>query len=87
MQPNMKARLSLLHKTKEEWDELHDFVPFSGEIIIFDADTTYGYARLKLGDGKTPLKDLPFFIDSTIAKHLEDSMPNGIIDAGRITDC
>lgn len=85
-EPNMRARVSQLHKTEEGWNALAEFIPFSGEIVVFDPDETYHYARLKLGDGKTKLADLPFFIDSIITDHLTKSGLNGIIDAGRITD-
>ena len=78
MKPDMKARLSLLHKSESEWHKLATFVPFSGEVIVFDPDTTHNYARLKIGDGKTLLKDLPFFIDSVIDDH-------AVIDGGRIS--
>ena len=60
----MKARVSQLHKTEAEWNNLPDFIPMFGELIIFDPDKQYKYARTKVGDGKTKLRDLPFFIDA-----------------------
>lgn len=77
----MKARVSQLHKTEAEWNNLPNFVPIDGEFIIFDVDSQNKHIRIKVGDGKTKLKDLPFFIDSTIDRHFD-----GIIDAGRVTD-
>ncbi len=84
--PNMIARISQLHKTEAEWNKLTTFIPISGEVIIFDADKTYNYARVKIGDGKTKLKDLPFFIDSAIEHLITKQRLNEVIDAGRITD-
>lgn len=81
----MKARVSQLHKTEAEWNNLPDFIPMQGELIIFDPDRQHKYARLKIGDGTTKLGVLPFFIDSTV----DDFMLNNsakIIDAGRVTD-
>ena len=78
MKPDMKARLSLLHKTEAEWNRLSALVPYAGEVLVFDPDVLHNYARLKIGDGKTLLKDLPFFIDSIIDDH-------AIIDGGRIS--
>lgn len=72
MKHDMRARISQLHKTEEAWDNLPDFIPFSGEIIVFDPDSRYSYPRLKIGDGVTNLRSLPFF--------------NETIDAGRITE-
>ena len=86
MKPDMKARLSLLHKTEAEWNALTGFIPFAGEVIIFDPDRAHDYARLKLGDGKTLLKDLPFFIDSSINMYMAANRLSEVIDGGRISD-
>lgn len=81
----MKARISQLHKTEAEWNMLTEFIPLSGEFIIFDPDEKYNYARLKLGDGTTLLKNLPFFIDAVTIEYINKSRFNEIIDSGRIT--
>lgn len=81
----MKARISQLCKTEAEWAALHDFVPLAGEVIIFSPDKQYKYARAKVGDGKTKLRDLPFFIDSSI-KDFMASHYGTVLDAGRVTD-
>lgn len=82
----MKARISLLHKTEAEWLKLSTFIPEEGELIIYDPDNSYPYARLKIGDGKRALVDLEFFIDSTVAALLKASQYSEIIDAGNIKD-
>ena len=82
----MKARVSQLHKTEADWNKLSSFVPLSGEFIIFDPDKTHEYARLKVGDGATPLNELPFFIDSAIDHHVTKRRLNEVIDAGRISE-
>ena len=82
----MKARVSQLHKTEADWAKLLDFIPLQGEFIIFDPDTQHKYARLKVGDGVTKLKDLPFFIDSTIDDHVTKKRLNGVLDGGRVSD-
>jgi hypothetical protein len=84
MKPDMNARVSQLHKTEKEWNLLTKFIPFQGEFIIFDPDQSHAYARLKIGDGKTLLKDLPFFIDSAIDDHVTKRQYNEVIDGGRI---
>lgn len=85
-EPNMRARVSQLHKTEAEWNKLLTFVPIAGEFIIFDPDDQYSYARLKLGDGQTLLKDLPFFIDAALVERIIQWRYNEIIDAGRVTE-
>lgn len=82
----MKARVSQLHKTEAEWLKLNDWVPEAGEIIVYDPDETYEYARVKLGDGQKALKELNFFIDSAIAAYMQKQQSPKILDGGRITD-
>lgn len=82
---NMKARISQLHKTEAEWNKLPDFVPLSGELIIFDPDRKHRYSRVKIGDGVTKLQNLLFLIDPAIDEFLENHCDK-IIDAGRVTD-
>jgi hypothetical protein len=82
----MRARLSQLHKTEAEWAKLPEFIPMISELIVFDSDEDHPFARVKMGDGKTPLKDLPFFIDSTILDYFLDHKLDGVIDAGRISE-
>lgn len=80
---SMKARVSQLHKTETAWNTLDSFIPLSGEVVLFDADECYDYVRVKIGDGKTLLKDLPFVIDSAITTRIKSLTE--VIDAGRIT--
>lgn len=82
----MKARVSQLHRTAAAWKKLDDWIPEAGEIIVYDPDTDISYARVKIGDGKKPLKDLSFFIDSTIATYLKKQRYEELIDGGRITE-
>lgn len=82
----MKARVSHLHKTESEWQKLGSWVPNAGELVVYDSDSKYSYARLKLGDGSTELSKLPFFIDSTMLALIQKQRYFEIIDAGRVTD-
>lgn len=82
----MKARVSQLHKIEAEWLKLNDWTPEAGEIIVYDPDESFEYSRIKLGDGQRALKDLSFFIDSTIADYLQKQRRPEILDGGRITD-
>ena len=85
----MKARISQLHKTEAEWlaiqaqyearDEV--FIPRPGELIVYDPDYQYEYSRLKIGDGKTPIQDLPFLADTVFSSLAKGART---IDAGRI---
>jgi hypothetical protein len=82
----MKARISQLHRTEAEWLKLKNWVPAAGELIVYDADDKYSYARLKVGDGEKALQDLDFFIDKAALAALQNQRYYELIDAGRITD-
>jgi hypothetical protein len=82
----MKARIGQLYKTEAEWNKFSEFIPLPGEFVIFSKDENYPYSRLKVGDGKTKLKDLTFFIDSAIDDHVTERFINDIIDAGRVSE-
>lgn len=73
-QDKTKVRIKHKHKTEENWlkdvypngdttqEKLENrFIPLDGEVIIFDADSTHEFPRLKFGDGENDVCDLPFF--------------------------
>ena len=82
----MKARVSNLHKTAAEWLKLKDWKPEAGELIVYDPDSEFNYARVKLGDGSHTLTELPFFVDQAAIALLQKQQYHEILDAGRITD-
>ena len=82
----MKARVSQLHKTEAEWQKFETLIPLPGEIIVFDPDANCNYSRIKIGDGKNTLKELPFLINSAVSDYLEQQKFNDVIDAGRVKD-
>ena len=81
----MKARVSNLYKTEADWMKLA-FTPADGELVIYAPDKNYTYARLKVGDGHTPLNLLPFFTDACVDAKLAEHTHAEISDAGRIND-
>jgi hypothetical protein len=50
-----KTRIIQKHDTKANWDLATDFIPYDGEIIIYD-----DLNKIKIGDGVTPVPDLAF---------------------------
>ena len=82
------------HKTAANW-ETSDYVPASGEKIVYDADDTIAYTRVKHGDGETPAKDLPFTIDPTVQDWARTNPPTtvdylsvlNITETNTIEDC
>ena len=56
----LNARIIQKHDTQANWDKATNFIPKIGEIIVYDADDSYSYARVKIGDGVTTVGNLPF---------------------------
>lgn len=56
----LKTRVINKHETQEDWEKAVNFIPLLAEIIVYDTDSTHTQARLKIGDGTTPVNDLPF---------------------------
>ena len=55
----LKSRIVHKHDTAVKWAATN-FIPKQGEIIIYDVDNICNYERMKIGDGKTKVADLPF---------------------------
>lgn len=60
-----KIRIQLKADTEANW-RAHPIVPLANEIIIYTADDTHSYARLKIGDGSTTAPNLPFVDAGTL---------------------
>lgn len=57
------GRIQNKHDTEAHWNLALNFVPLAGEIIIYDQDSNYSYQRVKIGDGTTLVRNLPFVSD------------------------
>ena len=78
------TRIVQKHDVESNWSST-DFIPKQGEIIVYDADENYNYERLKIGDGKTAIVNLPFvdetfIISSTKVIHGESTLDNFLND-------
>jgi hypothetical protein len=81
----MKARVSQLNKTEQEWKAFSKWVPLAGEIVVYNPDEAYKYARIKIGDGKRTLQDLEFTVLAAAEDLLVARQFSEIIDGGRIS--
>lgn len=74
------VRMAQKHDLEVNWLAATGFIPLQGEVIIYDKEvdqdgnllelpanrtSPYSYARMKIGDGFTPVNLLPFIDDST----------------------
>lgn len=86
----IKTRNIVKNGLESDWNKLGDFIPLANEPILYKPDENHNYLRIKMGDGYTPLKDLPFVPlgsipgfdpDNIIAKRVEHKLTFG---AGQI---
>ena len=54
------------YPSEQDWEKAINFTPWQAEVIIYDADTEHPQARIKIGDGITPVNDLPFIGEKMI---------------------
>ena len=59
-QQTVKTRIQLKYDTEEHWSRAINFTPLRGEVIIYSPDDSRHFCRIKIGDGSTPVVDLPF---------------------------
>lgn len=60
MSATIKSRIQLKNDTEANWNKAQNFIPLKGEVIIYSADDTHPFFRLKVGDGITNVTNLPF---------------------------
>ena len=60
---SFNARIINKHDTEVNWNKATNFIPKQGELIIYDADSTHSYIRVKIGDGSTLVAQLPFIAE------------------------
>ena len=82
----MKARISQLYMTREDQLKWANEVLEPGEFVVYAPTEDCPHARIKVGDGKRTLKELDFFIDSTIENTLKQIRFEDSVDGGRITE-
>ena len=68
----IKTRIQLKSDTEANWNKAGPkngslgFIPLRGELIIYSADETHAFSRLKVGDGETNVTALPFIDAGTL---------------------
>ena len=63
---NFNTRIMNKHDTEENWSKATGFIPLEGEVVIYESDETHITPRLKIGDGKTNVNNLPFINETII---------------------
>ena len=73
----IQTRIAQKHDVEENWNKAENFIPKKGEIIIYDKDDNHVTIRVKVGDGVTVVKSLPFITDNYYTKSETDAKLNG----------
>lgn len=66
MAATVKTRIQLKCDTEENWNKAGPkegspgFIPLKGELIVYSADESHPFSRIKIGDGVTNVIELPF---------------------------
>lgn len=66
MDKKIKSRLIHKHDIEANWLKATNFIPLAGEEVVYEADENHNYPRIKIGDGVTPVTDLPFLLDNSV---------------------
>ena len=56
----IKTRIQLKNDTEENCNKATNFIPKTGELIIYSTDEAHPFPRFKVGDGTTKVINLPF---------------------------
>ena len=70
------SRVQCKRDTEANWITNSSFVPLNGEIIVYVADSTHPFPRMKIGDGQTTIANLEF-INSGSAEKVNHTLTFG----------
>ena len=82
----LDARVQLKVDTEANWATHASFVPLLGEVVVYSADATHSYPRLKVGNGINTIATLPFIdaatlggvnVNNIVAKSLQHTLTFG----------
>ena len=71
IEKHLNSRIQQKHDTELNWNKATNFIPKQGEIIVYDIDDNYFYERIKIGDGITPVTNLPFYLIEEVSELIE----------------
>ena len=69
IEKDVKSRIQHKHDIEVNWNKATGFIPKAGEIIVYDADSSYSYPRIKIGDGIKTVIELKFIDEEKVNKN------------------
>lgn len=61
-------KIIIKQDSTENWNKAKNFIPKKGEILMYDG------IKLKIGDGKTKVSDLPFSTEQYNYAYVDDTL-------------
>lgn len=71
MEKLLNTRHVQKYDTTSNWELYSSFIPKAGEMVVYSSDETTSYPRMKIGDGRNTIAELPF-----VNQYLEDKIPS-----------
>ena len=56
----LKTRIVHKHEIAQDWSSAQGFTPLQAELVVYDSENEKTPSRIKIGDGKTNVNNLPF---------------------------
>lgn len=75
MSTTIYRRMQQKYDTEANWSLYPNFVPLQGEIVVYAPDVNHQELRFKIGNGNTPILELPFVSGDA------DNIPNDYINS------
>ena len=92
MDKYFNVRIKLRNDSWTNWEERKDFIPYDGEVIIYDIPTeeekskynlnSLNYQIIKIGDGIKTLRQLPAINELSSALNITTGFEKGTISVG-----
>lgn len=81
----LTSRVMQKHDIEENWLKATNFVPYAGEIIVYDPDDNYPYPRIKVGDGSTSVKELPFSLQALTINEIDEICGSQLVHISEVS--
>lgn len=76
----LKARIVHKHDVQSNWEKATFFTPKEGELIVYEADESVDFPRLKVGDGTSNVNDLPFVAEALTTADIDEICTDTVLD-------
>lgn len=68
----LNTRMQQKHGSQSDWEKATNFIPKQGEIIVYDADATCQFPRIKIGNASSTVGALEFLYEPVTTADIEE---------------